>query len=60
MRKNRILIRLLLAIPVIALVVTGCSAMHSLIIHPLEVVHQNHENVEREEKAYRTNGVVNP
>lgn len=56
--------RLLFLIPVAALAVTGCSAIHSLIIHPLEVVHAQHENMEQEQKAYRaeakTNAVTNP
>lgn len=51
--------RLLFLIPVTALAVTGCSAMHSLIIHPLEVVHQNHENQEQEQKAYRAEAATN-
>ena len=51
--------RLLLLLPVAVLTVTGCSAIHSLIIHPLEVVHQNHENVEREKKAYRAEAATN-
>jgi hypothetical protein len=51
--------RPLLLIPVAALTVTGCSAMRSLIIHPLQVIHANHENVEREQKIYRAEVATN-
>lgn len=43
-------------LPVAVLTLTGCSAMNSLIFHPLHVVHEEHENQEQEEKAYKKIG----
>ena len=36
---------------------TGCAAMHSLFIHPLEKVHEQHEYNEQVQEYNRTNHV---
>lgn len=43
-----------IAICACALIVfPGCSAMKSLFIHPIQVLHAEHENVEQEKKQQR-------
>lgn len=40
----------LLLIPLVIITLGGCKAMDSLIVHPLQVIHQEHENQEWEEQ----------
>lgn len=48
--------KILLWLRVVAVVVlmTGCAAMNSLFIHPLEKVHEMHENAEEMRKLEAT------
>lgn len=39
------------------ILITGCAAWHSLVVHPIEKLHEIHQNQEQMESYQKTNHV---